>query len=173
MPGTLYIVSTPIGNLNDITFRAINILKEVDLIAAEDTRVTKKILNKFNIEKKTISYNNYNENVKYKYLISLLKENLNIALCKLSKFVGMVFPGENSLIAEINISKVNFNYGSHVSICSDYSLTEKGFPTIYNTLQYENYDIHFKTLIRPKLKVKLKKPKAKILKQVKLIKDNV
>ena len=80
MPGTLYIVSTPIGNLNDITFRAINILKEVDLIAAEDTRVTKKILNKFNIEKKTISYNNYNENVKYEYLISLLKENLNIAL---------------------------------------------------------------------------------------------
>ena len=81
--------------------------------------------------------------------------NLNIALCNLSKYVGMFYPGENSLIAEINISKVNFNYGSNVLICSDSSLVKKGFPTIYNTLRYANYDIQFKTLIRPKLKVKL------------------
>jgi len=85
----------------------------------------------------------------------------------------MVFPGENSLIEEINISKVNFNYGSNVSICSDSSLAKKGFPTIYNNLKYANYDIQFKTLIRPKLKIKLKKPKAKIVKQVKSIKDNI
>ena len=99
--------------------------------------------------------------------------NLNIALCSLSKYVGMVFPGENSLIAEINISKVNFNYGNNVLICSDSSLAKKGFPTIYNNLQYANYNLQFKTLIRPKLKIKLKKPKAKIVKQVKSIKDNI
>ena len=80
MPGTLYIVSTPIGNLDDISFRAVKILKKVDLIAAEDTRITKRILNKFNIGKKCLSYNNYNENIKYTYFISLLNENLNIAL---------------------------------------------------------------------------------------------
>ncbi len=98
---------------------------------------------------------------------------LNIALCNLSKYVGMFFPGENSLIAEINISKVNFNYGNKVLICSDNSLIKKGFPTIYNNLQYENYDIQFKSLIRPKLRIKLKEPKKKILRQVKLIKDNI
>jgi len=102
-----------------------------------------------------------------------INPNLSIALCNLSKYVGMFFPGENSLIAEINISKFNFCYEKYVLICSDSSLTKKGFPTIYNTLRYANYDIKFKTLIRPKLKVKLKKPKTKILKQVKLIKDNI
>jgi len=110
LPGTLYIVSTPIGNLNDISFRAINILKEVDLIAAEDTRVTKKILNKFNIEKKTISYNNYNENVKYKYLISLLKENLNIALVSDAGSPCISDPGykvvNNARIEGINVASI-------------------------------------------------------------------
>ena len=67
----------------------------------------------------------------------------------------------------INLVQMNFNYGNKVSICSDSSLTKKGFPTIFNNLKYANYDIKFKTLIRPKLKVRLKKPKEKILKQVK------
>ena len=99
--------------------------------------------------------------------------NLNIALCNLSKYVGTVFPGENSIIAEINISKVDYKYGNNVMIYSDSSLVKKGFPTIYNMLRYENYNIQFRTLIRPKLKIKLKKPKSKILKQVKLIKNNI
>ena len=80
MSGILYIVSTPIGNLNDISIRALNILKEVDLIAAEDTRITNRLLNKFSIKNKCFSYNNYNENTKYAYLISLLNDNKNIAL---------------------------------------------------------------------------------------------
>jgi len=123
LAGTLYIVSTPIGNLDDITFRAISTLKEVDLIAAEDTRVTRKILNKFNIEKKCISYNNYNENTKYKYIISLLKENLNIALvsdagspcisdpgyklvnvARLEMIDVISIPGASSVIAALSIS---------------------------------------------------------------------
>ena len=121
--------------------------------------------------------------IKKKYLINKKKENkfnfknsptnLNIALCNLSKYVGMYFPGENSIISEINIYKVNFNHGSSVFVCSDTSLVKKGFPTIYNTLMYKNYNIQFKTLIRPKLEVKLKKPKLKILKEVKLIKNNI
>ena len=115
--------------------------------------INKKKINKFNFKNSPI--------------------NLNIALCNLSKYVGMFFPGENSIISEINIHNVNFNYGSNVLISSDSSLAKKGFPIIYNTLVYENYNIQFKTLIRPKLKVKFKKPESKILKQVKLIKNNI
>ena len=80
MSGILYIVSTPIGNLEDISIRALDVLKEVDLIAAEDTRITSRLLNKFSIKNKCFSYNNYNENTKYTYLISLLEDNKNIAL---------------------------------------------------------------------------------------------
>jgi hypothetical protein len=61
MPGTLYIVSTPIGNLEDITQRALRVLREVDLIACEDTRHTRKLLNHFSIDTKTISYHEHNE----------------------------------------------------------------------------------------------------------------
>ena len=62
--GTLYIVGTPIGNLNDISKRALNILNNVSLIACEDTRQTKKIMNKFNISNKLISFNKHNSLVK-------------------------------------------------------------------------------------------------------------
>ena len=80
MPGQLNIVSTPIGNLRDITFRAIEVLKSVDLIVAEDTRVAKKLLNHYSIENKITSFNLINENQKTKTLIKKLKEGKNIAL---------------------------------------------------------------------------------------------
>lgn len=80
MQGKLYLVATPIGNLDDITIRAINILKEVDLIAAEDTRHTLKLLNHLNISKPLISYYKQNENIKKEVLIDRILEGKNIAL---------------------------------------------------------------------------------------------
>lgn len=80
MIGELYIVATPIGNLEDITYRAIRILNEVDIIAAEDTRHTLKLLNHYDIRKTLISYHRHNEEIKTEELINQLLEGKNIAL---------------------------------------------------------------------------------------------
>ncbi len=77
---TLYIVPTPIGNLEDITIRALNILKEVDVIFAEDTRTTKQLLNHFEINKKLISSHLYNENQNEEKELDYLKDGKNIAV---------------------------------------------------------------------------------------------
>ena len=93
-PGTLYIVSTPIGNLEDITFRAVRTLKEVNYIACEDTRHTKILLNKYEIKKHLISYYSYNKMQKKDKIISLLKANIDIALVSDSGTPGISDPGE-------------------------------------------------------------------------------
>lgn len=80
MPGTLYVVATPIGNLEDLTFRALRILKEVDLIACEDTRQTAKLLAHYQIRKPTTSYHEHNESRKASQLLTLLEEGKNLAL---------------------------------------------------------------------------------------------
>ena len=80
MYGLLYIVSTPIGNLNDISSRALDVLSDVDLIACEDTRVTSKLLNHYKIKKKLISYNNFNEKSKYKHVLKIINDGSNVAL---------------------------------------------------------------------------------------------
>jgi len=79
-PGIFYVVATPIGNLEDITHRAVRILNEVDLIAAEDTRHTLKLLNHFNIENKCVSCNEQNEERRAAEFIAKLNNGLNIAL---------------------------------------------------------------------------------------------
>ena len=80
MPGTLYVVATPIGNLADITQRAIQILKDVELIACEDTRHTRKLLQHFGINTKTTSYHEHNENQRGDELLDLLKQGSDIAV---------------------------------------------------------------------------------------------
>ena len=80
MPGTLYLVATPIGNLADITHRALQVLKDVDLIACEDTRHTNKLLNHYGITTKTISYHEHNEQQRAAHLIEKLKEGSDIAV---------------------------------------------------------------------------------------------
>ena len=78
-PG-LYCVATPIGNLGDITFRALETLKKCDLILCEDTRVSKKLLNHFNIKKNVISYHKFNEKKKIREIINKLSEEKIICL---------------------------------------------------------------------------------------------
>src|SRR5438045_1873195 len=80
MSGTLFIVATPIGNLEDITLRALRVLREVDLIACEDTRHTQRLLNHFAITTKTISYHEHNETKRTEELCALLESGKNVAL---------------------------------------------------------------------------------------------
>jgi 16S rRNA (cytidine1402-2'-O)-methyltransferase len=97
---TLFIVATPIGNLEDISLRALRILKEVDLILCEDTRVTKKLLDRYQIKKPLLSYHQHSKLQKIDYIISLLKEGKNLALVSDSGTPGVSDPG-NKLVNEV------------------------------------------------------------------------
>ncbi len=94
MVGKLYLVATPIGNLEDITFRAVRILKEADMIAAEDTRNSIKLLNHFEIKKPMTSYHEFNRFDKADVLIDKLKEGCTIALITDAGTPGISDPGE-------------------------------------------------------------------------------
>ena len=121
--GKLFIVSTPIGNLEDITFRAVRILQDVDLILAEDTRKSLKLLRHYQIETLIIPFHEHNEEKKYKEIISKLKKGINIALisdagtplisdpgyklvkyAKQDKLSVVPIPGPSSLIAALSAS---------------------------------------------------------------------
>lgn len=91
--GKLYVVPTPIGNLKDITLRALETLKEADIIAAEDTRQTLKLLNHFDIKKSLISYHKYNEQIKSDKIIELLQEGQKVALVSDAGMPGISDPG--------------------------------------------------------------------------------
>lgn len=94
MSGMLYLCATPIGNLEDITYRVLRILKEVDLIAAEDTRNSIKLLNHFEIKTPMTSYHEYNKYEKGRYLIEQMQEGKNIALITDAGTPGISDPGE-------------------------------------------------------------------------------
>jgi 16S rRNA (cytidine1402-2'-O)-methyltransferase len=108
--GILYIVATPIGNIEDITLRALRILKEVDIIAAEDTRHTLKLLNYYEIKKRLVSYHEHNRIKQGKYLIEQLLEGNDIALVSDAGTPGISDPGEDiiklAIEANINITVV-------------------------------------------------------------------
>ena len=109
MKGKLYIVSTPIGNLEDITLRALRVLKEVDLIACEDTRVTKKLLSHYRIQKPLTIYHEHNEKKKAEELLLLLEAGKNIAIVSDAGTPGVSDPGYRlvSLTSEKGIEVIS------------------------------------------------------------------
>ena len=98
--GTLYIVATPIGNLEDITIRALRVLKEVDGILCEDTRVTKKLLDRFDIHTATISYHQHSRLQKVEEILGLISQGKSIALVSDAGTPGISDPG-NQLVQEV------------------------------------------------------------------------
>lgn len=98
-PGILYLVATPLGNLEDITFRALRVLGEVDFIAAEDTRHTLKLLNHFQIKKKMLSYYQHNERERIDLIIQKILEGEKVALVSDAGMPGISDPG-NLLVTE-------------------------------------------------------------------------
>ncbi len=103
--GILYLVGTPIGNLNDISPRAINILANVSIVACEDTRQTRKIMNKFNISNNLISFNKENSLKKIPKLISELKGGKSIAVVSDAGMPGICDPGEN-IVSEVKLEGI-------------------------------------------------------------------
>jgi 16S rRNA (cytidine1402-2'-O)-methyltransferase len=92
-PGTLYVVATPIGNLEDISYRAVRVLKDADLIACEDTRHTAKLLHHYGIDKPTISYHEHNEAARAEELVAKLEQGLNVAQVSDAGMPGISDPG--------------------------------------------------------------------------------
>jgi len=103
--GNLFVVATPIGNLEDISQRALSVLKEVDFILCEDTRVTKKLLNYYQIKTPTLSYHQHSKIKKINFIIGLLEKEKNLALVCDAGTPGISDPG-NKLIKEI-LKKLN------------------------------------------------------------------
>ena len=127
MSSKLYIVSTPIGNLEDITLRALNTLKEVDLIACEDTRTSKNLLSRYQIQKPLTSYHEHNEIEKAEELLSLLQEGKSIALITDAGTPGVSDPGYRIIkLASENGVPVLSVPGASASIAA---LSISGLPT--------------------------------------------
>ncbi len=97
--GKLYVVATPIGNLEDITLRALRVLKQVDLIAAEDTRHSQRLLEHFGIEKRLVSYHQFNEAKRTAEFLEKLKNGISIALISDAGMPGISDPGERLISA--------------------------------------------------------------------------
>ena len=93
MAGTLYLVATPIGNLEDITHRAVRVLAEVDLVACEDTRRTRVLLNHYHIRTKTVSYHEHNERERAGFLGELLEAGRSVAVVSDAGTPGISDPG--------------------------------------------------------------------------------
>ena len=104
--GSLYIVGTPIGNLNDLSYRAVNILKNVSLIACEDTRQTAKIMSKFDLKNNLISFNKHNSFNKIPKIIKDLKDMKSIALVSDAGMPSICDPGED-LVKEARSNEIN------------------------------------------------------------------
>ena len=127
LKGVLYLVSTPIGNLGDITYRAISILNDVSLIASEDTRHSKKLLNHYNIDTDQISYFEYNRPSRIPYLINHLKSGLDLAVVTDAGTPGISDPAYK-LVREVINNKIEVQSipGSSAFLAA---LSSSGLPT--------------------------------------------
>ena len=172
-PG-LYCVSTPIGNLSDITFRAIYVLNKSDVILSEDTRVSRKLLSKFNINTKLLSNHKFNEKKNVKYVLNLLKENKIISIisdagtpaisdpggiiineCIKNKFDIFPVPGSSALAAAVSVSGFSNNF----FFCGFLPDKKLQIDKLFQKISNLNYSIVF--FISPK---KIKKITAQIQK---------
>lgn len=126
MSGILYVVATPIGNLSDITFRALETLKSVDMIACEDTRHTKILLSHYKIQKPVVSYHQHSKVQKVDFLINELRQGKNIALVSDAGTPGISDPGNKlvSVAADKGIQAVSIPGTSAVIA----ALSVSGFP---------------------------------------------
>ena len=127
MQGKLYLCATPIGNLDDITFRVLETLKTVDLIAAEDTRHSIKLLNHFNIKIPMTSYHEYNKVEKARVLVEKMKEGTNIALITDAGTPGISDPGEE-LVRQCHEAGIELTSLPGPAACIT-ALTISGLPT--------------------------------------------
>ena len=101
VPGTLYLVATPIGNLEDITLRALRVLRSCDAIAAEDTRHTGRLLQHFGIQKPLLSYHHFNEARRAEEVVERLKQGQIVALVSDAGSPGISDPGERLVVAAL------------------------------------------------------------------------
>lgn len=127
MQGKLYLCATPIGNLEDITFRVLETLKTVDLIAAEDTRHSIKLLNHFDIKTPMTSYHEYNKVEKARQLVEKMKEGVNIALITDAGTPGISDPGEE-LVRQCHEAGIELTSLPGPAACIT-ALTMSGLPT--------------------------------------------
>ncbi|MDR1627957.1 MAG: 16S rRNA (cytidine(1402)-2'-O)-methyltransferase, partial [Oscillospiraceae bacterium] len=127
MNGTLYIVGTPIGNLGDMTFRAVEILRSVDFIAAEDTRVTHKLLSHFKIDKKMISYFEHNKRERGQIIINRIKNKENCALVTDAGMPAISDPGE-MIVRQCYDERIDVKVIPGPSACIS-ALSVSGLPT--------------------------------------------
>ncbi|MFH0990501.1 MAG: 16S rRNA (cytidine(1402)-2'-O)-methyltransferase [bacterium] len=154
--GTLYLVATPIGNMEDITYRAVKILSSVDLIAAEDTRTTKVLLDHYNISKPMLSYFSYNEKQRTPQLIERLKEGASIALVSdagtpgisdpafhivrvaLEHLIPIIpIPGPTAFVAALIVSGL----ATESFVFEGFPPVKKGRKTLFERLQHESRTI--------------------------------
>ena len=176
---TLYVVSTPIGNLEDITFRALRILKEVDLIVCEDTRQTLKLLNHYNIKKPLVSYFQHSKLSKVDYIIEQLHQGKNLALVTDAGTPGISDPG-GILVQKLTIEqagkvKIVSIPGPNAAITA---LSVSGFPTDKFVFmgfppQKKGRNKFFEEIIKTKYTAVFYESKHRILKTLNQLKDNL